>query len=375
MEEEKKPGRVLIMAGGTGGHVFPALAIAREFIARGVDVSWLGTSQGIEATVVPSEGNIDIHYLDVKGVRGQGFKRLFFAPFKISKAIIKARSLVGQINPDMVLGMGGFVTGPGGVASKLSGKALLIHEQNAVPGFTNKVLAIFADRVMEAFPDSFKSTLFKSNNKLVTVGNPVRNDICSLAEPDDRFAFREGSIRLLVLGGSQGAVAINQLIPEALALIKEEDRPLIWHQTGKKNLDDTLECYRNQKINIDGIQNKVSAFINDMAEAYNWADLVICRSGALTVSEIQQVGIGAIFIPFPYAVDDHQTKNAEYLEKVGGAVIAQQKALSAGSLKEMYEKLASREVLLKMARASRKSALNNSTNMVVAHCLEVCCGS
>lgn len=377
MNKDNQAGRILIMAGGTGGHVFPALAIAREFLNRGFEVFWLGTKQGIEATVVPNEGGIDICYLEISGVRGQGLKRLVLAPIKITNAILQAMKFIKKSNPDFVLGMGGFVTGPGGVAAKLSGKPLLVHEQNAIPGFTNKVLALMANRVMEAFPDSFKSNMFRTKNKVVTVGNPVRSDICSLIEPEQRFSARSGPLKLLILGGSQGAVALNQLIPETLALInaedKNKDKPLVWHQVGKKNLENAQACYKTAGLDIDGIKNKVVAFIDDMAEAYAWADLVICRSGALTVSEIQQVGIGALLIPFPYAVDDHQTRNAEFLESVGGAVIAQQKDLTANKLQAIYEKLSSREVLLKMALASKNSAINNATNQVVAQCLEVSC--
>ena len=366
-----KAGRIMIMAGGTGGHVFPALAIAREFIDRKFEVSWIGTRQGIEATVVPAEKNIEIHYLEVDGIRGQGIKRLIYAPFKITKAIFQAMKFIKQNNPDLVLGMGGFVTGPGGVAAKLSGSKLLVHEQNAIPGFTNKMLALIADWVMQAFPNSFSSNMFLIKNKISTVGNPVRSDICNMIEPEKRFLDRSGPLRLLILGGSQGAVALNQLIPETVALMRPEDRPLIWHQVGKRNLDEAKAGYMASGIEIDGFQNRVAAFIDDMAEAYGWADLVICRSGALTVSEIQQAGIGAVFIPFPYAVDDHQTKNAEFLESVGGAIIAQQKDLSAEKLKLIYEKLVSRETLLIMARASKASAIKDSTKQVVAQCLEV----
>lgn len=371
MNKDNRAGRILIMAGGTGGHVFPALAIAREFLGRGFAVFWLGTKQGIEATVVPNEGGIDICYLEISGVRGQGLKRLVLAPIKITKAILQAMKFIKKSNPDFVLGMGGFVTGPGGVAAKLSGKPLLVHEQNAIPGFTNKILSLMADRVLVAFPDSFKANMFRAKNKVVTVGNPVRSDICNLAEPEQRFSSRSGPLKLLILGGSQGAVALNELIPETLALI--EDKPLVWHQVGKKNLENAYACYKTAGLDIDGIKNKVVAFIDDMAQAYAWADLVICRSGALTVSEIQQVGIGALLIPFPYAVDDHQTKNAEFLGSVGGAVIAQQKDLTANKLREIYAKLSSRDVLLKMAKASKSSAINNATDQVVAQCLEVCC--
>lgn len=371
MNKDSKAGCILIMAGGTGGHVFPALAIAREFIKRGFKVFWLGTKQGIEATVVPKEGNIDIHYLEVMGVRGQGLKRLLLAPVKVTNAVVQAMKFIKSINPDLVLGMGGFVTGPGGLAAKLVGKPLLVHEQNAIPGFTNKVLALIANKVMEAFPNSFPSSKLLSANKLVTVGNPVRDDICQLPAPEQRFSVRTGPIRLLILGGSQGAAALNSLIPAMLARLKVEDRPLVWHQAGKKNLEHADVHYQQNDLEVDGINIKVVAFIDDMAEAYAWADLVICRAGALTISEIQQVGIGALLIPFPFAVDDHQTKNAEFLATAGGAKIVQQKDVSAEILKLMYQNLGNREVLLKMAQASKSTAIKDATQEVVAQCLEV----
>lgn len=371
MNKDSKAGCILIMAGGTGGHVFPALAIAREFIKRGFKVFWLGTKQGIEATVVPKEGNIDIHYLEVMGVRGQGLKRLLLAPVKVTNAVVQAMKFIKSINPDLVLGMGGFVTGPGGLAAKLVGKPLLVHEQNAIPGFTNKVLALIANKVMEAFPNSFPSSKLLSANKLVTVGNPVRDDICQLPAPEQRFLVRTGPIRLLILGGSQGAAALNSLIPAMLARLKVEDRPLVWHQAGKKNLEHADVHYQQNDLEVDGINIKVVAFIDDMAEAYAWADLVICRAGALTISEIQQVGIGALLIPFPFAVDDHQTKNAEFLATAGGAKIVQQKDVSAEILKLMYQNLGNREVLLKMAQASKSTAIKDATQEVVAQCLEV----
>lgn len=371
MNKDRKAGCILIMAGGTGGHVFPALAIAREFIKRGFKVFWLGTKQGIEATVVPNEGNIDIHYLEVMGVRGQGLKRLLLAPVKVTNAVVQAMRFIKTVNPDLVLGMGGFVTGPGGLAAKLVGKPLLVHEQNAIPGFTNKVLALIANKVMEAFPNSFPSSKLRSANKLVTVGNPVRDDICQLPEPEQRFLHRNGPVRLLILGGSQGAVALNTLIPAMLALLKVKERPLIWHQVGKKNLEHAYACYQQSGIEVDGTNIKVAAFIDDMAEAYAWADLVICRAGALTISEIQQAGIGALLIPFPYAVDDHQSKNANFLATAGGAKILQQKDVSAETLKFLYEDLANREVLLKMAQASKSTAIKDATQKVVAQCLEV----
>ena len=356
--------RVLVMAGGTGGHIFPALAAARAFQAQGIDVKWLGTEKGLESKIVPDH-DLDIFYLDVAGVRGQGLKRLLLAPFKIAASVIRVIGIIHRYKPDLVLGMGGFVTGPGGVGARLSRTPLFIHEQNAIAGFTNKVLAKFATRVFQAFPSAFIES-----DKVQTTGNPVRQEIVALAAPEVRFATRTNeSLHLLVLGGSQGAVALNEVIPEAMAQPALQDVFNIRHQAGRNNVDNTKAIYSKC-----GVEAKVSAFIDDMAEAYAWADVVICRSGALTVSEIASAGIAALFVPYPHAVDDHQTKNAEYLVAQGAAKVMQQTSLTKSALAELLKnEFSDRTTLLTMANAARSAAKNDATLDVVNGCLEATC--
>ncbi len=354
--------RVLVMAGGTGGHVFPALAVAKEFEARGAKITWLGTRAGIESTIVP-QNNIDIFYLDVAGVRGQGIKRLLLAPIKIIVAVLKVLQLIRTFKPQLVIGMGGFVTGPGGVGAWLSGTPLCIHEQNAIAGFTNRVLARFAKRVFQAFPDTFKDI----RTQVQTTGNPVRQEIAALPAPAQRFAQRNGPIRVLILGGSQGAVALNNIVPEAFAMMENRDLFVIRHQAGGNNLNVAREKYQSMSV-----EAQVQPFIDDMKQAYEWADVVICRSGALTVAELAAAGVGSLLVPYPFAVDDHQTKNGEYLSQNGAAILVQQKDLQAQKLKEVIiENFADRNNLLRMAQAARKLALTHATDDVVQGCEEV----
>lgn len=354
--------RVLVMAGGTGGHVFPALAVAKAFEEQGAEIKWLGTRAGIESEIVP-KNNIDIFYLDIAGVRGQGMKRLVLAPFKIAFAILKVLQLIRTFKPDLVLGMGGFVTGPGGIGAWLSGTPLCIHEQNAVAGFTNKVLAKFSKRVFEAFPNTFVDI----RQKVQTTGNPVRKEIVEIPAPSARFVEREGPINVLILGGSQGALALNQVVPEAFAKIENKDLFVIRHQAGGRNLDVAKQKYEQQGVNAD-----VLPFIDDMQQAYAWADVVICRSGALTVAELAAAGVGSLLVPYPFAVDDHQTKNGEYLANNGAAILVQQSELKAQELKEVIiEHFSDRIELIKMAEAARKLALVNATNDVMQGCEEV----
>ncbi|CBL44255.1 UDP-N-acetylglucosamine-N-acetylmuramyl-(pentapeptide) pyrophosphoryl-undecaprenol N-acetylglucosamine transferase [gamma proteobacterium HdN1] len=361
MEEIGKAGiaRVLIMAGGTGGHVFPALAAARYLEKQGATVQWLGTRAGIESRVVPEAG-IAIHYLDVAGVRGQGVVRLLKAPFKILRAVLSVMGILRKFRPDFVLGLGGFVTGPGGVAARLAGTPLFIHEQNAIPGFTNRMLSKISSRTFQAFPNAFSE-----NVRAVTTGNPVRAEIAAIADPELRWQGRTGPIRLLVVGGSQGAVALNQLLPRAFPLLAHQDFE-IFHQAGQHNAEATEMLYREA-----GVQATVVPFINDMAERYAWADFVICRSGALTVSEIAAVGIGALLIPYPFAVDDHQTKNAEFLVNGHAAHLAQQNVLTPALLAELITKhFSSRAALKTMAIASRKLAKPEATQELIDACKE-----
>lgn len=348
----------LVMAGGTGGHVFPALAVARALMAQGASVEWLGTERGIEAQLIPDAG-ISLHFITVEGVRGKGKLALLKAPLQIARAIKQARAIVKNVAPDAVLGFGGFATGPGGVAARLSGIPLIIHEQNAVAGTTNRLLARIASRVLEAFSSGLP--------RGEPVGNPVREEIAALPEPAQRIGS-ERPLRLLVLGGSLGAVAINELVPQAISLLDEELRPRVVHQAGKRHLDIARESYHQA-----GVEAEVVPFIADMAAAYSAADLIICRAGALTVSEIAAAGVGAIMVPFPFAIDDHQTKNGEWLQRAGGALVVQQNELQAEQLAQMLKDLfAQPEQLLKMAEAARRVAKTDATQMVLAACAEVC---
>jgi len=316
--------RVLIMAGGTGGHVFPGLAIANYLREQNVEVHWLGTHQGLEARVVPA-ANIPLHFISITGLRGKGLKSLLHAPIKITQAIRQSRRILKQIQPDVVIGLGGFVSGPGGIASWLQGIPLVIHEQNAKAGLTNQLLSRVAKKVLEGFPDTFKA-----RSKVVTVGNPVRIEIESLPSPDARFAIPHAPYRLLILGGSLGAKALNELVPRAVAKLPAAERPMVWHQSGDKHFSETQKQY--QSI---GLQVILTPFIEDMAKAYEWADLVICRAGALTVAELCAAGVGAMFVPFPHAVDDHQTANADFMVRKNAAFCIQQAALTEDRLADI----------------------------------------
>ncbi|MFO7604085.1 MAG: undecaprenyldiphospho-muramoylpentapeptide beta-N-acetylglucosaminyltransferase, partial [Gammaproteobacteria bacterium] len=285
---------IMIMAGGTGGHIFPALAVAHELRQQGHRVTWLGTPHGMEARLVPQAGYA-MEYISIQGLRGHGVARWLLAPFKLLGAILQALRILSRQRPHVVLGMGGFVAGPGGVASWLWRCPLVIHEQNAAPGLTNRLLARLATTVLQAFPNSLP--------KARLTGNPVRDSISRLAPPEQRYAQRQDALRILILGGSQGALILNQIVPAALARVGAQPPLQIWHQCGERHLQATLETYADA-----GVHARVAAFIDDMAEAYAWADLVICRAGALTIAELAAAGVAAVLIPFPHAVDDHQTK-------------------------------------------------------------------
>lgn len=352
---------VLIMAGGTGGHVFPALACAYELQARGYEVHWLGTPRGIENELVPNAG-IELHHIHVSGLRGKSKLELFKAPFKVLRSLWQARRIVRRLEPVFVLGMGGYVTGPGGLAAKLCGVPLIIHEQNAVAGTANKSLVPFATRVCEAFPDTFKAM-----PKRRTTGNPVRRELF-LATPRDTLTGRRA--RLLVLGGSLGAEPLNKLVPKALALMPAELRPEVFHQAGKQHAEVTGERYQQE-----GIEAKVSPFVSDMAQAYAWADLVICRAGALTVSEVAAAGLPAFLIPLPHAIDDHQTRNAHYLADQGAAVVLPQNKTDAAQLAErLQEVLMQPQQLTLMGETARRLAKPDATRQLVEICLEAAHG-
>ncbi len=354
-------GNVLIMAGGTGGHVFPALACAREFKARGYSVHWLGTPRGIENELVPAAG-LPLHLIDVSGLRGKGKLSLLKAPFQLLKALLQARKVLRELQPVCVLGMGGYVTGPGGLAARMSGAPLIIHEQNAVAGTANRSLAPFASRVCEAFPDTFGAS-----DKRRTTGNPVREELF-LETPRDALGKRRA--RLLVLGGSLGAEPLNKLLPEALALVAAELRPEVFHQAGKQHDGVTTERYA-----AAGVEAQVAPFIKDMARAYAWADLVVCRAGALTVSELAAAGLPSFLLPLPHAIDDHQTHNAGYLAREGAAVLLPQRSTDAAMLAaQLTEVLMHPERLNSMAGTARRLAKPDATRTVVDICLEVARG-
>lgn len=349
---------VLIMAGGTGGHVFPALAVADELRARGIPVVWLGTKAGIESRLVPQAG-YPIEWMSITGLRGKNTITLLLAPVRISMACWQALSVLQRRKPCAVLGMGGFASGPGGLMAWLTRKPLLVHEQNAIAGLTNKILARFARVVMQAFPGVFLQAF--------TTGNPVRQSICAIEEPAQRLARKAtAKLRILIVGGSLGAVKLNEIIPLALNKIDSAQRPEIIHQTGLKNIEATKSAYDSANVEAN-----IEAFIDDMPTAYQWADLVICRAGAMTVFELAAAGVASILVPYPHAVDDHQTHNAHYLEKNGAAMIRQQHELSVDWLVDVINDLSSnRKKLLEMAVAARKLAIPGSAKTIADACLQ-----
>lgn len=348
---------ILIMAGGTGGHVFPALAVADELRARGVPVIWLGTQAGIEARLVPQAG-YPIEWLSISGWRGKGVVNSLLAPVRLTVACFQAWRVLQKKKPCAVLGMGGFASGPGGLMAWLMRKPLLIHEQNAVAGLTNRLLARIANEVMEAFP----GTLGK---KAVYIGNPVRKQIIAIAPPQQRLAGHDNSLRLLVIGGSLGAVRLNELVPEAIAKIESAARPQVWHQTGVKNHEAAHALYKKYEV-----EARVEAFVDDMAAAYAWADVVLCRAGAMTVFELAAAGVASILVPYPYAVDDHQTANARYLEEVGAAIVRQQNDMDSEWLRATITELSQqRDRLLHMAASARSQAKPNAAAEVAERCL------
>jgi len=361
--------RVLIMAGGTGGHVFPALSVAEELRERGAVVDWLGTGRGIENRLVPA-ANIPLHLLKVEGVRGRGILGLIKAPFLVSFAVFQAVKLLRQIKPQVVIGFGGFASGPGGLAAKVLAIPLVIHEQNAVAGTTNRLLAKFAQRVLCAFPHAFKKGRVAVS---AVVGNPVRKAIQDLPLVNVRYAARaaqKAPLHLLVLGGSLGAKAINELVPQALAELAPDNRPEVWHQTGTSHQEGTAAGYAHYKV-----EGKVEAFIDDMASAYAWADMVICRAGALTVSEIMMAGVASVLIPLPSAIDDHQTWNAKNLTEAGAGIAVAQADLSAAKLAALLlTQFADRNHLMVMAEKARELAQANSAAQVADSCVEVALG-
>ena len=353
-----EPRRVLIMAGGTGGHVFPALALARLLRAASHEVVWLGTQRGLEARVVPAE-QIPIEWLSMSGVRGKGVLTLLLAPFKLAWSVWQALDVMRRRQPALVVGFGGFVTGPGGVAAWLTRRPLVIHEQNAIAGYSNRMLAHLARRVLTAFPNAFPAGVDAQ-----VVGNPVRADILMQPPPAERFARREGALRLLVVGGSLGASRLNTVVPFA---VEQSGLELhVRHQAGERGLDSARAAYEEAGVTAD-----ISAFITDMAQAYADADLVICRAGALTVSELAAVGVASILVPFPAAVDDHQTVNAQYLVREGAAVLIADRDLTPARLASELKLLcAGRGKLLAMGERARLVAKPRAAEDLAAACMQ-----
>lgn len=352
---------ILIMAGGTGGHVIPALTVASVLRDKGYSIHWLGSERGIEERLVPAQ-NFPLNLLKISGVRGNGLVRKLLAPFKIFSAVIAARKVIGTVKPKLVIGFGGFASGPGGLAARLSGVPLLIHEQNAVPGLTNRALSMMSRQVLQGFSGAFSQG--------VTVGNPVRAEIAEIAAPELRYASRDGALRVLVLGGSQGALALNRVLPQELARLAEHahsnDALDIRHQAGRGRDEEASSAYQ-----AAGLRAQVDEFIDDMAAAYAWADVVICRAGAATVAEVAAAGVAAVFVPLPTAVDDHQTMNARWLVAQEAALLMPQSSLEQGALVSMLSEKMSRAALLAVALKARAAAIVDSADKVAAICQEV----
>lgn len=350
----------LIMAGGTGGHVFPALAVARVLRERGFTPVWLGTATGMESRLVPQH-DIEMEHITVGGVRGKGLKTRLLAPFVLLNAVRQALQIIARRKPAVVFGAGGFASGPGGIAAWLSHVPLVIHEQNAIGGMTNRWLAKVARVVYEAFPGAL-------GGKAICVGNPVRREIADVPTPAQRYLQHQGAMRVLVVGGSLGAQRLNALVPEALALLKPAERPQVVHQCGEKNLTAAHAAYAQHKV-----EGEVRAFIADMAEMYAWADMVVCRAGALTVSEVAAAGLPALFVPFPAAVDDHQTHNAQYLVQAGAAILIQERDLTAQRLADALHNLLSqgRPHLQQMAERARAKAIVDADVRIADECIKL----
>ena len=346
----------LIRAGGTGGHIFPGLAVAQALRARGWRVHWLGTPGSMESRIVPPQG-FAFEAIDFSGVRGKGLTTLALLPLRLLRAFWQALAVVRRVRPDVVLGMGGYVTFPGGMMAVLAGKPLVLHEQNSVAGLANKVLAGVADRIFTAFPSVLKKGQW--------VGNPLREAFLAQPEPAVRFAGRSGPLRLLVVGGSLGAKALNEIVPQALALIPEAERPQVTHQSGAAQIDALRAHYA-----AAGVQATLTPFIDDTASAFAQADVVVCRAGASTVTELAAVGAAAVFVPFPAAVDDHQPTNAQFLVQAGGGWLVQQRDLTPGGLAQMLQNM-ERSALVQRAQNAKKMQKTEATTAVVAACEEL----
>ncbi|SIN77916.1 undecaprenyldiphospho-muramoylpentapeptide beta-N-acetylglucosaminyltransferase [Paraburkholderia phenazinium] len=355
---------LMVMAGGTGGHVFPGLAVAHLMQAWGWKVVWLGNPAGMEATLVPKHG-IPMEYVRFGGLRGKGLITKLMLPVNLLRACAQSLSVLRRVKPDVVLGMGGYITFPAGLMTALSGRPLVLHEQNSIAGLANKVLAKVAKRVLVAFPNALPHAEW--------TGNPIREELARTLTPKARYAQRSGPLNLLVVGGSLGAAALNEVVPRALAMLKPEERPRVVHQAGAKHIDALKANYAQAGLlSLEGEEADVQLvpFIDDMTSAYARADLVICRSGAMTVAEIAAVGVAAFFVPFPFAVDDHQTTNAAFLADHGAALVVQQRDLTAEGL-VAWLRSQTRETLAQMAERSRSLAKPDATEQVAQICATV----
>ncbi|MBA3022579.1 MAG: undecaprenyldiphospho-muramoylpentapeptide beta-N-acetylglucosaminyltransferase [Gammaproteobacteria bacterium] len=345
---------ILIMAGGTGGHIYPGLAVADALRAQDWNVVWLGAPNSMEAELVPKHG-YPVAWVNFSGVRGKGVLRLLTLPFTLLRALGQSAAAILRHRPDVVLGMGGYITMPGGLMAAFLRRPLVVHEQNSIAGMSNKVLAKLASRVLSGFPDVLRDTEW--------CGNPVRADIAALPTPLARFTQRSGKLNVLVVGGSLGAQALNEALPKALAMMDETVRPQVIHQTGKRHFESVQQLYAQA-----GVQADVRAFLDDMAQQYAQADVVICRAGALTIAELAAAGVASVLVPFPFAVDDHQTHNARFLSEHGAAILLSQKELSAEKLAQLLREL-DREKLLTMAQAARSLAKPDATQQVAQVCV------
>ncbi|MBU1237551.1 MAG: undecaprenyldiphospho-muramoylpentapeptide beta-N-acetylglucosaminyltransferase [Gammaproteobacteria bacterium] len=346
---------ILIMAGGTGGHIMPGLAVADHLKALGWRVVWMGNPNGMEAKLVPARG-YETAWVRFAALRGKGILRKLLLPLNLLRAFAEARREIKRIQPNVVLGLGGYITFPGGMMAVAAGVPLVLHEQNSVAGLANRVLAIVADRVLTGFPGVFR----KGN----WVGNPIRPEIAALPPPADRYPTRSGPLNVLVIGGSLGAAALNETMPRALGLIASGEQPLVVHQAGEKHIQALAVAYARE-----GVKAQLVPFIDDMADAYAWADLVICRAGALTVAELAAAGVASVLVPFPHAVDDHQTVNARFLCSAGAAILLPQSEMTPEGLAELRH--LSRGQLLQMAEKARSLARPEATEVVARTCVDI----
>ena len=351
---------LMVMAGGTGGHVFPGLAVAHRMQAQGWRVVWLGNPGGMEATLVPKHG-IPIEFVRFGGLRGKGIVTKLKLPLNLLRACWQSLGVLRKIKPDVVLGMGGYITFPAGIMTALTGRPLVLHEQNSIAGLANRVLARLAKRVLVAFPGALPGGEW--------TGNPIRDELAGIGLPAERYASRTGPLKLLVVGGSLGAAALNEVVPLALAKLPPEGRPHVMHQAGAKHIGALTTFYANAGLGDDP-SIRLVPFIDDMAAAYADADLVICRSGAMTVAEIAAVGVAALFVPFPYAVDDHQTTNGRFLADAGGALLIQQRELTVDGLADWIH-AQTRATLAEMAGHARERAKPDATDAVAGVCAAV----